>query len=358
MPPCFCWYPMPRIPNYKRLLSQLLDAGFDDTAARVASAYTADVKAGIIKKRLDDLKVEAERLRELGEHLPPDNPYVRSLVTDLDAELMGYSRKMRAASTGIVEDATQKGGTWVRRTSFLGYEDQLPHVVARFNYVDPEAMKSYIDTITLTAWDDEIAQFAGNITTQVNDLIIREYVKGKNPLTVARTLAQQVPTFPQHQANTLMRTLQIKSFRDSTAAHQTANSDILQPYQIRTSALDGRVCLSCLAQHGDKIPLGSYVDDHHNGRCIGIAPVKALDEDFDMIRYVEGKPVLATTGTDYWNALPESRQRAMVGPEKHELLKTGKVQMRDFVHRYNDRVFGAMSGESSIAGLRLRGILT
>jgi len=57
-----------------------------------------------------------------------------------------------------------------------------------------------------------------------------------------RTIAENMPGYT---ANTLMRTLQLTSYRDATAASQNANISIIDQV-IRIAALDDRTCLSCI----------------------------------------------------------------------------------------------------------------
>jgi hypothetical protein len=135
-----------------------------------------------------------------------------------------------------------------------------------------------------------------------------------------------------------MRTLHLQSYRGATALNQTANSDIITK-QTRVAVLDDRTCLSCIALHGTELRVGERVDDHHRGRCTSLTDVVGLP------------PKNIPSGADWFNGLPEARQRIIAGHANLEALKAGAVTLGDFVQPYQDEAFGTMVGEASLKGI-------
>ena len=60
------------------------------------------------------------------------------------------------------------------------------------------------------------------------------------------------------------------------------------------------------------------------------------------------------TGEEWFSQLPEERQRAQMGDSAFELWKGGRIDLRDFVQPYQDRVFGEMVREASVKGMLAR----
>jgi hypothetical protein len=57
------------------------------------------------------------------------------------------------------------------------------------------------------------------------------------------------------------------------------------------------------------------------------------------------------SGADWFNGLPEARQRIIAGHANLEALKAGAVTLGDFVQEYQDEAFGTMVGEASLKGI-------
>ena len=188
-------------------------------------------------------------------------------------------------------------------------------------------------------------EFVGLSIDRVNNQAIRGISLGWNPLRTAREIRRIAEGFPAGQANNLMRTLQLTSYRDGGVVHQTANVGIIQQV-IRITSLDMRTCLACVAQHGDVIwdserDAGTAiprVNDHHQGRCTSVVRVR-------------GREVNVRTGADWYNGLSEGERRELAGSANYEAMSAGAVGLRDFIAPYDDAVFGEMVGEASLRGL-------
>lgn len=328
------------------LISGLLDRGYTQTVQPVLDAIGRTTNSGLIQQRLAELNAEAARLAEAGQKLRPDNPVLRALLADLEDVMQVNARLADSAAQPVQQSAINAAGTIQRQLALPGMTDaQLRAIGITWNRPNPEAVARLVGYAQSDAWAAAMNKYGSDVLGIISNQAIRGISLGWNPLRTAREVTRLTQSLPQYQANNLLRTLQLTSYRDATAAHQNANTAIASQV-VRIAALDQRTCLSCVAQHGDVIwdsesggPV-PRVDDHHQGRCTSVVIVKGRSHNIQ-------------SGEDWFNSLPESRQMQQNSfansPGKFEAFKEGKVTLRDFVHRYNDPTFGAMRREASLA---------
>lgn len=320
------------------MVRELLDKGYNTTAVKVIRVVSDAVTDGTIAKRLDELQAEAQRLEALGQKLDSDNPIYRTLIQDLQPMLKATARKLNNEAETLVSGAIEASGTLTRQMALPNVTDeQLRAVGIGWNKPDPNAIKSAVDVAQGEAWANELARYPDMSTDVVQNQMLKGIISGWNPVRTARLISDTVQNVPVAYANTLMRTLQLSSYRKATAQYQLANADILV-YQIRIATLDDRTCLACIALHGTRMPVGAVVADHHNGRCTSIAIVR-------------GRERTVTTGAEWFGSLPEDRQKRIAGTANYEAIKAGAVNLGQFAKRYDDPVFGEMIGQSSLVGL-------
>lgn len=338
----------PRRGTISDLVNRLLDRAYDQAAEPVLQAIASSTNSGIIAQRLDELTAEAARLAEAGQRLTPDNPILRALLADLETTLNRDAANIGAASPSVQSSGADAAGVIQRQLALGGTTDaQLARLGVRWNSPDPEAVARLIGYARSDPWRAELTKYGPDIVGIVFNQAVQGIALGWSPLRSAREVRRITENFPAHQANNLLRTLQLTSYRDSTALHQNANRAIAQQV-IRIAARDVRTCLSCIAQLGDVIwdserdggtaPV-PRVDDHHSGRCTGVIIVKGF------ARTVQ-------TGVDWFNSLPPERQAQQTSlarsPGKLDALREGRVTLRDFIHEYKDDTFGRMLRESSL----------
>lgn len=339
----------PRPGTVTDLINRLLDRGYNQIAQPVINAIAASVNTGLIQRRLDELDAEAQRLDELGERLTPDNPVLRALLADLETTLRRDSQRMADASEPLQAAASSAAATIQRQLALPGMTDaQLRAIGMRWNVPDPERVARLVDYATSPQWAAQLRQYGPDVLGIVNNQAIRGSVSGWGSLRTAREIRGMTESIPAHQANNLLRTLNLTSYRDSAAIHQQANLAIAQQV-IRIAALDLRTCLSCVAQHGQVIwdsqrdvnaPV-PRVNDHHSGRCTSII-------------VVTGRTVNIIPGPDWFASLSPERQAQQASfassPGKLEAYRAGQLQLADFIHRYDDPTFGPMLREASLTG--------
>lgn len=335
------------------LITRLLDRDYNGIVSPVLNALSDATQSGIVKQRLAELNAEAQRLTEEGKRLTPDNAILRATLADLETALRNPTAQMSSAATPLQESAITQSGKIQRQLALPGMTDaQLARFGIPWNTPDPEAVAQLVGYSQSPAWRAALAQFPDDITQLINNQAIRGIIYGWSPLRTAREIANRIETFPLYQAQNLMRTLQLTSYRDATAIHQNANRDIADQI-IRIAALDRRTCLSCVALHGtviwdserDSTAPVPRVDDHYSGRCTAVIIVK-------------NRPRNITTGIEWWNNLTPERQAQQNSlarsPGKLEALRNGSATLTDFVHTYNDDTFGRMLREASLKDVLAR----
>lgn len=320
------------------LVSGLLDKGYEQAAGATLHAVGASVTSGIVAQRLAELDAEAARLAANGQRLQPDNPVLRALLADLEPVLGQNGVRIDAGAAQTQQAGVTAAGHITRGLAFPGIRDaQLAGIGVQWNTPDPEAVNALVGYVNTPGWAAEIGAYPGRVLQAVQHQAIRGMVEGWGASRTAREIRKIAEGMTVAQANNLMRTTQLQSFRDASAIHSAANADILTG-QIRIAALDDRTCLACIALHGTRLAVGERVEDHHQGRCMAIQEVR-------------GRPRSVTTGEQWFAGLPEERQQAIAGNAAFEALASGKATLRDFVQPYQDKTFGRMLREASVKEL-------
>lgn len=338
----------PRQGTITDLVTGLLDRGYSRVAQPVLAAIAASTSSGLIQQRLRELEAESARLDLAGERLAADNPVLRALLADLDDTLRTSARRLDAAAPPLQDTAASAAGTIQRQLALPGMTNaQLARIGLRWNTPNPEAVARLVAYSQSDAWAALMRQYGDDVLGVVRNQSIQGIAFGWNPLRTAREIRRVTESLPAHQANTLMRTLQLTSYRDATAAHQQVNLGIARQI-VRIGTLDARACLSCIAQHGQVLwdsnrdanaPI-PRVNDHYAGRC-------------SSVMIVAGRDVSITTGPQWFAALPPERQAQQASfassPGKFDAFQSGRVTLSDFVTPYTDPVFGPMLREAGLA---------
>lgn len=322
------------------LITRLLDRGYALATQQVIRAIVRDSTTGIIAQRLDELDAEAQRLANIGDKLQPNNPVVRALLADLNTVLGNDARRIADASVDIQSSAIESAGTITRRLALPNIsDDQLRTIIGTgWNKPSEEAVARLIDFVDMPAWTDELAGYPEETLSVIRKQVIRGVVEGWSPLKTANVIRQTATGLPAHQANNLMRTLQMQSYRTGQVVNMEANNDILDGH-IRIAALDNRTCMACIALHGTVLKTNERVDDHHQGRCTSVP-------------LVTGRARNIQSGVDWFQSLPEERQLKIAGRGKLDALKNGDIRWQDIPTTYTDPTFGNMIREASLKSIK------
>jgi hypothetical protein len=320
------------------IINRLLNRGYKQTALRVLEAVSSVTSNSLIRQRLNELNVEAIRLAEAGEMLAPNNPVLVTFINDFRPYMQGNAQSINDVASALQVNGTQAAETVTRQLAFPGLSDaQIASAGIVWNSPNPEAIASVVDFVQSPAWAREISRYPNLVLDVVQNQAIRGIAEGWNPRRTAQMIADSVSGVPSYYAETLMRTLQLQSYRRATAAYQAANSQIIERI-IRIASLDDRTCLACVALHGTEIAIGEVVLDHHNGRCTSVTVVR-------------GRDLTVRTGVDWFNGLPSERQKIIAGKANYQALEDGEARLEDFVGRYDDPVYGEMINQRSLVSL-------
>ena len=332
-----------------RLVQGLLDKGYNDTVEPVLRSVASSTNDpnGLIQRRLAEFEQHAAELVAAGQRLSADDPYLRALTADLDATMRRNAGRIDGVAEDLQATGTSAAGTIQKQMALGGMTDTQARALGiGWNVPSPDAVAQLVQYAQSDSFAAMLEKnFSGLVLETVQNQATRGISLGWGPIRIAREIRNSVEGFPAAQANNLMRTLQLTSYRDGTRIHQQANVDIISQV-IRIAALDDRTCLSCIALHGtvlwnsqrnagEPIP---RVNDHHQGRCTSVVQVV-------------GRELRVQTGEQWFNALPESRQRLIAGEANFNALQAGAVSLSDFPQEYEDDVFGTMLRESSLQGI-------
>lgn len=316
-------------------IRRLLDGQFDQLSLPVLEAIARSLTSGLIRQRLSELEAEAKRLNAEGKRLSPDNPILRAFLADLEPELRRISGRIDAAAESLEQSGSSAAGQIVKVLAFGGVSELiLRQLGIVWQTPSPEIIGELIDHVRSPAWTQTVNGFTDSMLQTLRNQVVRGMVASYGAETVVRDMQRLTESYTLAQAQTLLRTMQLVSFRDAMAIHQLANLDLLDG-QIRVAVLDDRTCLSCIALSGTIYPAGERIPDHWNGRCYGVPIIK-------------GRTVRVRTGIEWFGSLGEERQRQIAGVSAFELLMSEKAVLQDFVHFHDDPIFGQMVTQASV----------
>jgi len=335
-----------RTGSIEDLLVRVLDRGYTGVAGRVLSAVAGSVTGGQVQRDIDAMMQEADRLAQNGERLRVDNPHVRAVLNSVELAMRDNVVRIRDASGDIQLSGVTAGNILSRQLALPGFSDEaLQAVGITWNQVSPETVMRLIELVDNPAFAAELSSLSANVIETIRNQAIRGVVFGWSPARTAREIARIAQTLPQVSANTLMRTLQLESYRTTTTANQNANQSIIRRV-IRIETLDERICAACIALHGTVVwdatlnegqPIPK-IREHHNGRGTTITET--------VIR-----PVTIRSGVDWFDGLDDARQRRLIGHAAVNARNAGAVRLEDFVGERTDDLFGEQIYEQSVVGI-------
>lgn len=326
----------PRVQRFDTLLQGLLDRGFQQKVAPVINALTSDAR---VRTALSAFQKEAERLAAAGEPLTRDNPALLNLRSTLARAIDDQATHIDNAGKALANDAAQAGQYGARQLSLFGLDTQTQVAVSSaWNRPDPAAIARVVDTTSGKPWLRALDTFGDGVAERVNKIAVAGIIDGQNPMDIARSMTTAVDSIPRSQAEALLRTLQLNSYRGASAESYAANLDILEPMGIRIAALDDRTCPACIELHGTLVPVDEDIEEHYSGRCTVVPVVKGFPRDIQ-------------TGEAWFDAQDAERQQAILGKAAYNAWNDGAVTLADFVGHTNDPIFGQQLQTNSLKGI-------
>jgi hypothetical protein len=259
-------------------------------------------------------------------------PETDALVGRWEQAAGDFGRRLRGEAEAADLAGVKVGrGAGVSNLEALGVEFGRPSV---------QSLQQAIGFVDNPAWQLEINTIISGHAGGVGDLILAGVAEGKNPRQVAAEIRRYIGGVPLADALRISRTTQAYSMREASRAMYQANADVVLGWEW-SSSLDGRTCLSCLAQHGKRFSLETPLGDHYNGRCAMI-PITDLNA-----------APRSLTGEAYFKALPIEEQKKRMGGARWEAWQDGEFGFDDLSQPYESRTWGTMYHAPSLAQLRL-----
>lgn len=306
-----------------------------DTAAmnRLIRAYNESYKR---------IEVDLNRLIiALGDKTPSRGQLVRmsqyqSMLEQITRELRDLEGLTRVITGEVATNAIGLGNANAARLIAATLTGET-EIYARFMKIPNAAIRQMLGFLDPTGpLFAAIAKMSPYYVTAISDALIDGIIRGIGPRQTAALLVRDFGMVLTDALRTV-RTAQIWSYREASRANYNANADVVQGW-VWFAELDRDVCMSCAAMHGTVHPLSEPLEDHYNGRCDAL-PLTPL-----------GNPV-TQSGEDWFSQLPESQQRAMMGPGKFSAWKDGKFDFGALSTTRQDSTYGQMRTETPLKEL-------
>lgn len=248
-----------RTPNILDIANQYREALV--VLEREATSEILDAYSTIRRDLDDDLQTLIRRIQsriDAGQDVPVSwlhrESRYQQLLTQAEAEVARLSTALNPQLTQLQADAALLGDESAR--ALLGRAGV--QVAARLpNDALVELVGRLSDGSPLSDLLNELGpDVRGRIEKRLTDVVAR----GINPRRFARELSDALGG-NMARAMTIMRTESISSFRNANLAMYREHSDVLRGWKW-SARLDGRVCGSCLAQHGKVFPLSAPFASH------------------------------------------------------------------------------------------------
>ncbi len=192
---------------------------------------------------------------------------------------------------------------------------------------------------------DLLDELGPDASSQVRTALLRGIGTGQHPRTVAR-FAREALDGNLARAERIARTSMLNAYRGSTMETYRANADVVTGWQWIAALGSPRTCMSCIAKHGQVFSLQEQMIDHWNGRCTQI-PVTKSWEELGVEGVPDTRPKIQT-GEDWFNSLPEAKQREYMGRAKFHAWKNAEFELSDLTTERVDPVLGLMAEETSL----------
>jgi len=364
---------MPPI-SVKELQDKALDIAFNKSAGPLLAQVLAitNTPNSQMQRSLKDLDDEAKRLVEANERMKSTNAQLEQTLRANDAAFNATQTLILTNDDAIqlsgqalaVPAVTAKVFSQITAQMIAGKVDPLSPAgmtifkkrieQAGISWATPDAAvfaKNFVDS---TEWIFKMEGWGSGYSELTRDAMINGISQGWGPKKAAAEMRRYAQNLPKSAAENLTRTLQLTSFREASAAMETANSEFIEG-KIRISALKDTTCLGCISLHGTEMKLGERVDDHYRGFCSEWYRVLGGPR-FPGQMQADSTPgkrnfVPYQSGEEWFAGLSPERQAQQASflksPAKLRAFKDG-VPLKSFVGDHVDPVFGNQKIELSL----------
>jgi hypothetical protein len=300
-----------------------------DSAKRLQKAYKSVLRD--VDREIADLRKEAAKMAS-GRELAHSESLLK-LRQRLRADLESFSVDITRESVKLQKSAAVSG-------SVVGMQNlQALNTGVGFSQPSTAAIRSLIKYTDSQAFKSSVEYFAPYHAERVTSIVLTGAAQGNNPVTIARDIQRYIDGYPLADAVRQVRTIQLYSARRGSQEVYQANADIVTGWTWSAAIGDPHTCLSCIAQHGQFFPVEEILNDHYQGRC-AMVPVTGLLGVGNV-----------QTGEEWFNDLPVSNQRDLMGGAKYAAYKDGLFEFSDMSAVYHDDLYGPMRHEASLRQL-------
>lgn len=214
---------------------------------------------------------------------------------------------------------------------------QLPEDWSEWTHVSRSATNSIVERATkqVTARTWPLSRQAAEA---MKSSLIRGVQLGENPRVVARTMVRRVQgsfNGGLYRARNIARTEMLDAFRQSSMMSRVANADVVSGW-MWAADFSERTCPACIAKDGTVYPADwPGPEGHPSCRCDALPVTRSWrDLGFDMD---EPDDAPRPTARDWFDQQDEETQRAMLGRDRYDALRSGRMTWDDMaVLTHND----------------------
>lgn len=193
-------------------------------------------------------------------------------------------------------------------------------------------------------------KYAGDSAREMNRLLLEGVSLGLSPLQTARRMRDSLG-LSYSRARTLVRTEQMRAFREVNRATFQRNRDIVKGWKWY-AALDRLTCPMCWAMHGKVFGVDESMDTHPNCRCVQV-PVTLSFKELGLFGINEAQATgfaaqsragqlsngfqftaadaLNKRGEILFDSLPVRDKEVILGKAAYRAYDSGLVKLSDFV---------------------------
>lgn len=303
-----------------------------------------------LQDKLTVLMSRIEVLEEQG-NLTPETVRKQSvwssLLNQLEDELKKYGSFVDTNATIAAQQAIDLAAKHSQLLTQVYFQNN-PNLTQAFNATWDRLPSEAIEQLLGFLQPDSqlrinlLATLGVSATQNFQDKLLEGIALGYNPKKINALINQTLGEPLTWSLNTI-RTTQLYSYREATRANYINNSEIVGGWKWYAT-LDGRVCLSCVNQHGKTFAVDQRLNDHHQGRCTQI-PIVRDAKKFGL------EDLNIELGEQWFNSLPKAEQVQRMGIARHLAYTQGKFRFDELSEVYLNDTFGAMLKEASLKTL-------
>jgi SPP1 gp7 family putative phage head morphogenesis protein len=259
----------------------------------------------------------------------------RDLLTQTAVEMDRYARLIEQTTV----DAATAAAAKARIDAVAAIEKALgpgpPGVSMAFNSLPVGA----VNDITARLGDGQplrelLDGFGTDAAERAREALVEGVGLGLAPRATAAAVRRALD-ISAVRAMTIVRTEQLRAYRNSSLQTYQANSSVVKGWRWRC-ARQTRTCAMCWAMDGTEFTVEDTLDSHPNCRCV----MQPITKSWAELGFT-GIPELPEPepGATIFARLSEDRQREILGPGKYELFRTG-TPLSAFVEQTQSRVWG------------------